>query len=308
MKSVYRTSLTAAKKDQLLTKIKALVDERPSRFVLDRGRERFHGAELTGIVISPSSATGTVVFNAGAAYGVTAASKEIQDLTYAAKAQADGFFPNDVTIRYADPADPVPGLSVAVNGRDILVTLDGDAAVKASKVIQDLTFEAVAAGVGGNSITIKYTAGGVKGSEVVGVVGNAITVTMADASSTAAEIRAALLLSAPAMLLVSVTVSGTGTDAQDAFTPAVALENGAAYALVSTATEVKAAIEAKAEAAALVAITVSGTGSDVQTVQIKTALAGGTSLQSYDKADMIGFRRLRTHRWAIELTADADPS
>jgi len=84
----------------------------------------------------------------------------------------------------------------------------------ASLVVQDLTYTAVATGVGGNEISIAYLPGGTAGSEVVAVTGKAITVTIQSGVSTATQVRAKLLLSAPAMLLVSVVISGTPGTAQ----------------------------------------------------------------------------------------------
>lgn len=89
-----------------------------------------------------------------------------------------------------------------------------NAAVKASKVIQDLTFTAVKGGQSGNNITIAYTTGGTAGSEVVTVNGNAISIQIQSGTSTASQIRTAFNLVAAAIALASCAVSGTGSNPQ----------------------------------------------------------------------------------------------
>ncbi len=102
------------------------------------------------------------------------------------------------------------------------------AAVKASLKIQDITFEAKTAGVGGNSITVNYNSGGTAGSEVVNVVGEAITVTMEDGVSTATQLKTAIDNSVPAAALVALTIdSGDEADKQSVFGAAVPLASGA---------------------------------------------------------------------------------
>lgn len=88
------------------------------------------------------------------------------------------------------------------------------AAVKASLVVQDLTYTAKKGGTSGNLISIEYLDTGTAGSEVVTVTGNKISVSMEDGVSTATQIRTAVLASVPAAALVDVVVSGTGSDAQ----------------------------------------------------------------------------------------------
>lgn len=87
----------------------------------------------------------------------------------------------------------------------------------AIKVIQDLTYTAVAPGDAQIAITIRYIGDGVAGSETVNVTGNAIVVHMdptAVTGSTADQIKDAIDASAPAMALVTVAVSGTGSTVQ----------------------------------------------------------------------------------------------
>lgn len=98
------------------------------------------------------------------------------------------------------------------------VLLAGDAtftaAVAASKVVQDLTYLADTAGTAGNLISVAYTGGATAGSEVVTVVGNAISVQIQTGVSTATQVKTAVDASAPASALISVSVSGTGSTAQ----------------------------------------------------------------------------------------------
>ena len=103
-----------------------------------------------------------------------------------------------------------------------------DSGVKAAWVVQDLTYTAASIGTAGNSITIAYTAGGTAGSEVVTVVGNAISVQIQSGVSTATQIRDAVLASAPATALVSVSISGTGSNTQTAPVSATNLAGGTA--------------------------------------------------------------------------------
>lgn len=88
-------------------------------------------------------------------------------------------------------------------------------AVKASKVIQDLTYTALKGGEGGNAITIQYANTGTAGAETVVVNGNAILVGIQSGTSTATQVRTAVLASMTAMALLStVVVSGMGSNAQ----------------------------------------------------------------------------------------------
>jgi hypothetical protein len=89
-------------------------------------------------------------------------------------------------------------------------------AVKASLVIEDLTYEAVKGGEPGNLIQVEYLDTGTAGAEVVTVTGTLISVSMEDGASTANQIRTAVLADTDAAALVNVTVTGTGTDVQSA--------------------------------------------------------------------------------------------
>lgn len=86
--------------------------------------------------------------------------------------------------------------------------------ISASLVVQDLTYTALAFGTSGNLITIAYTGGGTAGSEVVTVLVNAISVQIQNGASTATQIRTAVQASVAASALVSVAVTGTGSNVQ----------------------------------------------------------------------------------------------
>jgi hypothetical protein len=94
-----------------------------------------------------------------------------------------------------------------------------DTAIKAAKVIQDLTFTADTAGAAGNAITIAYVTGGTAGSEEVttSLVNKTISVKIDDTpstGSTATQIKAAIDGNTDAATLVDITVSGTGATVQ----------------------------------------------------------------------------------------------
>jgi len=90
-----------------------------------------------------------------------------------------------------------------------------NSAIKASKVIQDLTYSAKTAGEAGNSITISYTDTVTQGNEVASRVGNAYNVAIEDGVSTATQVKAAV---DSLNELVDVTISGTGSNAQTVVT------------------------------------------------------------------------------------------
>lgn len=92
-----------------------------------------------------------------------------------------------------------------------------DSGVKASEVIQDLTYTADVVGVGGNNIQISYTAGGTAGAEVVTLSGTGtladpyiIDVAIQVGVSTAAQIKAAIEAVPAAAALVDISVTGGG--------------------------------------------------------------------------------------------------
>lgn len=91
-----------------------------------------------------------------------------------------------------------------------------DAPGQAAVTIQDIDYLAQTGGVAGNSITITYVSGGIKGSEVVDVVGNAITVHIqtGGGGSNANDVVAAVTGNAAAFALVDAAVSGTPSTVQ----------------------------------------------------------------------------------------------
>ncbi len=85
----------------------------------------------------------------------------------------------------------------------------------ASKVVQDLTYTAVAnLGQDANTYTVRYIVGGTAGSEIVTVTGTNIVITIETAVSTATQVKTAFDASAAATALMSVAVTGTGSTAQ----------------------------------------------------------------------------------------------
>lgn len=113
------------------------------------------------------------------------------------------------------PITPGAVLSVAaVDKSSVTISAISDSGVKGSKVLQDITYTARVSGSAGNAITVAYTAGGTAGAEVVTVTGNAISVQIETAVSTATQVLAAINASAAAMLLVSAAISGTAGTAQ----------------------------------------------------------------------------------------------
>lgn len=81
----------------------------------------------------------------------------------------------------------------------------------ATLVTQGLTLLAVTAGTGGNSITIAFTGGGTAGSEVVTVIGNAISVQIQSGVSTITQVRTAMQASGACTALVTTTGTSAST-------------------------------------------------------------------------------------------------
>lgn len=90
------------------------------------------------------------------------------------------------------------------------------AAVKASKVIQDITLTALKGGSQGNSFSVEKLAGGTAGSETVVITGTKISITIQSGTSTATQVMAALTAASAALatLGVSFALTGTGGNAQ----------------------------------------------------------------------------------------------
>jgi hypothetical protein len=93
------------------------------------------------------------------------------------------------------------------------------AGVQATLTEQDLTFTWNQPGSFNNTYTMEYTPGATAGSEVVSISGNAIEVQIEDGVSTATQIKTALEASMSFNSNVTVTVSGTASNAQDIFGP-----------------------------------------------------------------------------------------
>lgn len=109
--------------------------------------------------------------------------------------------------------------NVAVSGsgttNNIQFTPPGPATSAAHASLGGLNFTAVAAGAAGNGVTVAYTIGATAGSEVVTVVGSAISVQIAAGVSTQTQVKAALDASSPAHALINtaVTVGATAVAA-----------------------------------------------------------------------------------------------
>lgn len=91
-----------------------------------------------------------------------------------------------------------------------------NAAVAATKVIQDLTFTATPAGAAGNGVQIQYSSGGTAGAEVVTVIGKNIDIKIGSGTSTGTQVRTAFNAVAAASALSSCAITGTGSNAQTA--------------------------------------------------------------------------------------------
>lgn len=91
-------------------------------------------------------------------------------------------------------------------------TDDDIEASKAFLKINRTTYTAKLTGKSGNDISIEYTTGATAGNEVVTVVDKKITVQIESGVSTQAQIKAKVLASAPAMLLIETPVIDAGQD------------------------------------------------------------------------------------------------
>ncbi len=136
-----------------------------------------------------------------------------------------GFLSNNVALstfgRTANGSPIIQGIA-DLTGIVVGQYVTGEA-IKASRQIQNLLYFAFTAGAAGNAITVTYTAGGVAGAEVVGVVGTAISVQIQNAVSTAVQIQTAIAAFPAAAALVDTTVTGGGGQNTQAIT---ALQNG----------------------------------------------------------------------------------
>src|SRR5690606_3965737 len=92
----------------------------------------------------------------------------------------------------------------------------GVVGVLSSLVLQDITYTSKDLYSLGDTISVEYTVGGTAGSEVVSVVGDAISVQIESGVSTATQIKAAIDASVASSDLVTAAISGTGSNAQTA--------------------------------------------------------------------------------------------
>lgn len=97
--------------------------------------------------------------------------------------------------------------------------VDLDGKTKATLIVQDLTYTSKRGGTTANDITIEYVTGVTAGSEVVTVVGKAVSVSIEGGVSTADAIKSIIEQSLDASKLVTVAVSGTGSTGQTAIAP-----------------------------------------------------------------------------------------
>lgn len=181
-----------------------------SRFV--RAAQNLYLTSQDG-VRSLSSGVSAQILRAGVPKGLNLEAETTSDTS--------GFFNNNIAL--ATTGDITGSAAVITNLADTTgIQVDQYVTgtdVSAELTEQDLTYTAELFGVLGNAITVRYIGGGTAGNEIVTVLSNAITVQIDSGVSTATQIRAKLLLSAPAMALVSVAISGTGSNAQTTFGP-----------------------------------------------------------------------------------------
>lgn len=89
------------------------------------------------------------------------------------------------------------------------------AGVKASLVVQDITYEALVAGTAGNDVTVEYLNTTTAGNEVATLVGGThIQVTIESGVSTATQVLAALMANATLTSNLLMTITGTASDPQ----------------------------------------------------------------------------------------------
>lgn len=197
-----------------------------------------------------------------------------QGVTYLADNR--GVAGNSITVALIDTGVPSQSLEVNLVGTAISVNLALDAGVAADLEVQDLTYTADDVGVAGNDITIAYVDDGTGGAETVDVTGTDIVVHMEAAVSTATQIKTAVDASAPASALISVAVTGTGSNAQNAAaeTP---LADGAEPAITTDADALIVALDASAPVQALISNT--GSGASPLTALSATPLATGADTE-----------------------------
>ncbi len=115
-----------------------------------------------------------------------------------------------------------PTITSARYAAGLNVTMDNVtpyAGVNASVTIQDLTFEFNQPGSFNNSYTMEFTTGATAGSEVVTILGNAITIQIENGVSTATQVKAACDATPSFLSSVTTTITGTASNAQVADGP-----------------------------------------------------------------------------------------
>ncbi len=150
-------------------------------------------SSMTAVAARTDNTNAQQLFNSGMSkvYILLANDLDLED------ALADGAGSDFYTLLISDDFDD----------EDIAQVVDTPA-VAASKVIGDLTFTAVHAGVTGNDISVELLDDTTEGSEVAHAVDGAIVVHMQAGASTAAEIAAAVQESVSCSALVNVAVAG----------------------------------------------------------------------------------------------------
>jgi len=119
----------------------------------------------------------------------------------------------------------VDNMVVLPGGMGIRSRYGNDKQHLAEAVIQDITYSASSIGV--STVTVAYTDGATAGSEVVTVVGNAISIQIESGVSTATQVKAKFDAKAEALALAAATITGTGSTAQTAPVSATALTSAA---------------------------------------------------------------------------------
>lgn len=196
-------------------------------FVYDNGRKIKDSNDLEMIVralsvsadgnnngLTITEATGKFDFNAKVLGNIAAGTAAGQALSYSQRGAANGVasldsggkvpvaeLPNSIMeyVGTFNPSTHVPNLQ------------NGGAAIASSKIIQDITYAAKAAGVAGDAITVEYVSDVTAGNETAAAVGNVFTVHIETGVSTATQVKAAV---DAANVLVDATISGTAGTAQ----------------------------------------------------------------------------------------------
>lgn len=172
-----------------------------------------------------------------------AASRTIQSLVFTAKAA--GTAGNAITIAYTTGAtagsEVVGVVSSAISvqiqtgvstATQVKAAIDGDvgaAALVSVAIVSGQGATGQTAPVSATNLQNGAAAVGLAGSEVVTVVGNAISVKLQSGTSTATQVKAAIDGKAEAAALVDVTISGTGSNTQTAPVVAANLASGGTF-------------------------------------------------------------------------------